>query len=302
MVDVPESGRIRVKTWEELYDLPKYVSVISKDEVTLGKLRGAYGMQDQRKEKCAIKECRTRHWAGRIVQLGDGRLTGIGHKCGKKYFPDQWSDLIRESKARDASENAQTAMLNMQVLAEELLARLGEIRPNIDRHHKLKAQFEKSVPASIVDEVRTRASRNDSTIVVSRKLSEQEREIARATGQASAKYGVEDRVLGNISGLAIFQTNNDLVQIADEQIRPICQRGAQGEPDKKLPKYVADCAPLLERINRVLFASSQFFAEDNLKQLLRLPKARAVRLEDIGVDGLGDIYIKRSDAPIAKRD
>lgn len=302
MVDVPESGRIRVKTWEELYALPRYVSVISKDEVTLGKLRGPYGMQDQRKEKCAIKECRTPHWTGRIVQLGDGRLTGIGHRCGKKYFPDQWTDLIRESNVQDAAENARAVVLSMQVRAEELLARLGEIRQDIDKHYKLKAQFEKNVPASIVDEVRARASRSDSTIVMSRKLSEREREIARATGQASAKYGVEDRVIGNIAGLAIFQTNNDLVQIAEQQIRPICQRGARGEPDKKLPKYVADCAPLLDRINRVLFASSQFFAEDNLKQLLRLAKARAVRLEDIGVNGLGDIYVKRSDVPIAKRD
>jgi len=300
MVDVPESGRIRVKTWEELYALPRYVSVISKDEVTLGKLRGPYGMRDQRKEKCAIKECRTRHWTGRIVQLSDGRLTGIGHRCGKKYFPDQWNDLIRESKVQDAAENARAVVLNMQVRAEEMLGRLGEIRPAIDKHQKLKAQFEKNVPTSIVDEVRTRAARSDSTIVVSRKLSEREREIAQATGQASAKYGVEDRVVGSIAGLAIFQTNNDLVHIADQQIQPICQRGARGDTDKKLPKYVADCASLLDRIDRVLFASSQFFAEDNLKQLLRLAKARAVRLEDIGVNDHGDIYVKRSDVPIAK--
>jgi len=257
-------------------------------------------MRDQRKEKCAIRECRTRHWTGRIVQLGDGRLTGIGHRCGKKYFPEQWNELIRESNVAEAAENVQTLIRNMQARAGELLARLDKVRPDIDRHSKLKAQFEKSVPAVIVDEVRERASRDNSAIVVYRKLSDQEREIARATGQASAKQGAEDRVIGRIAGLAVFQTNNDLAQIADQQIRPICERGVAGELDKKLPKYVADCAPLLDRIDRVLFASSQFFEDGNLKQLLRLSRARAIRLSDIGIDAFGNIFVIRSDTPVPK--
>ena len=279
-------------------DLEGYIPQISKDEVGLGAICGKYGIRDQGKERCAIKECRTLHFAGALVILTAGGITNIGHRCGRKYFPDQWAAMEGEFGAVAKKDREATKLANAKEQARLVLERLAEFDARLKKHYALLQAFEKHVPKAIIDEVHRRAQKNAAAITVAVRLTGDELEIARTTNDPSAKAGVTEKVIGELGGLAIFRSGNDPWRLAEYVVRPSCQKllAFGGENAVVLNRLVATVSRAHNEIDQIesgLSQSEQFFSDKNLANLTKLPNARNVRFRAIGISHLGELWVDR---------
>lgn len=259
---------------------------------------GKYGIKDQGKERCAIKECRTPHFAGALVILTGGGVTNIGNRCGKKYFPEQWAAMEGEFGAVAKKDREATKLSNAQEQARAVLERLAALDAVIKIHYALLQAFERLVPKAIVDEVHRRAEKNAPAITVAVRMTEDELEIAKATNDQSAKTGVAEKVVGQLNGLAIFRAGNDPWRLAEYIVRPACQNlisysGKNAVVLNRLIAAVSQSHSDIDRIKSGLSQSAQFFRQENLAHLLKLPNARNVRLRAIGISEKGDLWVNR---------
>jgi hypothetical protein len=294
----PTDGPVKVKTWAELYALDGYTPKISKNEIKLGAMCGKYGMKDQKKERCSISECQTQHLNGAIVIMQDGGVAGIGHKCGRKYFPHQWKAIQFNYELIEKRERESIKWANALELANKIIDRLDELEPRISKHNRLRKSFKDRVPKSVVDEVCRRAEKNIPVITVARRLTEDELEIARATNDPSGVSGVAEHIVGSLEGLPLFRAGNDPWFIAEYRVRPACEAMFKdnGGSAVKLNRIVVDVATsgnLIEKIESGLVLSEKFFDAQNLQQLLKLPNARNVRLKALGISGSGEVWVTR---------
>ncbi|GAB3788692.1 hypothetical protein GCM10028797_22740 [Dyella agri] len=134
--------------------------------------------------------------------------------------------------------------------------------------------------------------------MVAVRLTGNELEIARATNDPSAKTGLTEKVVGQLRGLAIFRTGNDPWRLAEYTVRPSCQKlltygGGNSVVMNRLVAAVSRAHSVVDQIVSSLSQSEQFFTEENLANLLKLPNARNVRFRAIGISQSGELWVSR---------
>lgn len=89
-----EQGLINVDNWDEVKELPGFVTDLNPSEHQLESIIGRYS----RKEKinCGLSNCHTPHGKGYIVKTKKGLLTNIGHVCGKSYFGTDFETMTKQ--------------------------------------------------------------------------------------------------------------------------------------------------------------------------------------------------------------
>jgi len=295
---------IRVSTWEELEALPGYVSVIDQGGVTLGRFRGKYAMKGQPMRPCAIKQCRTKHREGAVVSLTDGSKTNIGHRCGRKYFPDQWETLYNEFAVRERAAQRTILFTTLQQEAADMREAVSALRPRINAYKKVLEDFILKIPRAVQDELYRRAERGDANIVRVRAQTKEERETDSVSGLRLNAAGVAEDILGTLVGLSVLNMRNDPWRIANYEIEGRCKKvfalkSSESIAFKLTAQTWSDAPSAFDRLKRGLDLGEAMFSDSNLRSLALLPSARAARLvsvqrtEDGGVEvRLRPRYIK----------
>ena len=75
---------IRIDKWQDVLDLPGYTEIVDPATVRLKDIIGNYVERDP--VLCGLSTCRQPHGRGYLVVAEDGRVTNIGHVCGKNTF------------------------------------------------------------------------------------------------------------------------------------------------------------------------------------------------------------------------
>jgi hypothetical protein len=277
---------IRVGTWEELESLSGYVSVIDESGVTLGRFRGKYAMKAQPMRPCAIKQCRTKHREGAVVSLTDGSKTNIGHRCGRKYFPDQWDTLYKEFAVRERAAQRVILFTTLRQEATEMREAVAALRPRIDAYKKRLEDFILKVPRAVREELYRRAERGEINIVRVRAQTKEEREADSVSGLRLNKAAVAEDVLGTLIGLSVLNPRNDPWQIANYEIEGRCKKvfalkSSESIAFKLTAQTWSDAPSAFVRLKRGLELGDALFSDANLRSLALLPSAALARLVSV---------------------
>ena len=79
-----ERGLVRVTHWNEIEGLPGFTRDINSKEVKLKQILGSYRLTDF--VVCGLTTCHHKHFRGYVVATEHGRVTNIGHDCGRTHF------------------------------------------------------------------------------------------------------------------------------------------------------------------------------------------------------------------------
>ena len=152
-------------SWAELFAIPNFDrGPIAPSVMTTGRLVQAYHMdQKQGKQPCGM-DCQTPHYFGYLVELPDGRISNVGHNCGKKHFGAQWTVQTGNVRARAKAVASATAVRERR--AEALLALKetpGISAAELERGRAMLAAFE-ALPKLVKEKLETRARENDGVL------------------------------------------------------------------------------------------------------------------------------------------
>ncbi len=233
--------------------------------------------------QCSLSMCHRWHNEGYIVELDDGRLTNVGHICGKQ-FGEKFA--IEEQKYQE------------QILRPQLIEaissskkKLAELKPLIDKLEQ-RAQIvskRKSAFVSLFKEatqaLKRRAVNGDTEVFESVERNKQEVDdlLAANPFQSREALQVKNISKGHIKGLRLFSENvfetttsnlcnplEQLVNLVDYQTLPL----------RKLVEWESWLRSLDEKSSHataLVEDSEQFFTKDNFKLISLLPNSPEVK-------------------------
>lgn len=119
-----ESKTLRkITSWDEIYKLKGYTNSLDPTKERLQQVIIKYELPD--KGKCGLSTCGTPHYKGYIVQTETGKLTNLGHICGKNHFGSSFTTLKnkldREIDYQNKLETIRTAKLKINSNYAELI-------------------------------------------------------------------------------------------------------------------------------------------------------------------------------------
>lgn len=233
--------------------------------------------------QCSLSMCHRWHNEGYIVELEDGRLTNVGHICGKQ-FGDIFA--IEEQKYQEQILRPQ--------LVQEIGAskkRLRELKQPVDALiqraqlvSKRKSAFI-SLFKGVINELRRRAANGDSEVFESMERSNQELEdlLSANPFQSREALRIKNIPKGHIRGLRLFSENvfdtvnsnlsiplEDLINLVDHQSLPIKKLLGWDYWLKSLDEKISDATALVKE-------GEEFFTPENFMLLSLLPSTPDVK-------------------------
>lgn len=283
------------KDWAELRSLKKFRSAVDKSELSSALLVGEYAMSPKEPmEPCGIRQCRTAHRNGFIIELKDGSVSHVGGYCGKKHFgATTWKARLRNFRAATKAQAKQTALHEARTKAQAILS-AGILRPDgLDRTQKMLAEFDR-LPASLRDTLIAKAQ--DRTPDILRYRSANEKEIREAKFYGKPKPGRISEVVGRLEGLDAILPSRRADRIWREsipyriKILDRSSRDSEGDPFEAIRAFELEMANLQKSIADARL----FFSNENIRRLSLLPAFQRLGLSTIQTRDVDDFLIEIS--------
>lgn len=113
----PDRRLVRLASWEEIEQLVGFTRDINPKQVKLASILSPYRISYL--VPCGLSSCHKEHLKGYIVVTADGRVTNIGHRCGKTHFGVTFTTMVRkiERDIKDA-ERRDTLLAFQNIIRE----------------------------------------------------------------------------------------------------------------------------------------------------------------------------------------
>jgi hypothetical protein len=306
------AGRlIRFESYAEISPRPNFVPALDVAAAVPKEVIGAYYFVKLDERKCGIRNCGTQHQAGFLIAMEGGQEILVGNRCGEKKFGLAFKELVREANRRDRIARDQDEVAATIQRAPALLGQIEEILAR-DRGAKWLASrladFRKFMPPESLHELSRRARRGEADIHDFRRMTKDEVEVAKATGQISNDAPgpfIHRTVVAALDGLEVWGSDLRALLIDDVQtgVRQLIALSPQQMPGTKLRKtvsWIRELSLKLERVEELIRAGQKFFDPDNLKHLTLL-EVNGSPIKDMS-DGLRELARAASRAGSSRSD
>lgn len=270
----------------DLFARPRFVETVNERQIELERALAPYTFPD--KFPCGLQGCRTPHNNGLLVRMMDGRETNIGHICGKNHFGHDFQELRATLNREVAKERARTTLDATLARRDEIERRLEDLIEGARGARwveRCKAQFRALFPATIVQEVRRRATRRETAIYRERRRSKNEIETLKAAGMDASP--IEQEHVGTLRGLGAWSDSAGPLQHAVEDTLDTIAALNRDTTDHKrlqgLAKRASEIDSTLEALEGFLAAGRAFFSADNFEVLPLLTDDEKERRQLAGI-------------------
>lgn len=247
---------------------------------------GWYSFKKQHQIECSLSGCRTSHGTGLVIRLRDGRITNVGHICGKAFG----TGFEAAVKAIAAQQEMKAVLAGLQRYRQEVprlemrLERLREGTRGVTSLMKARKTLREMLPSQLARDLTQRAQRNQRTVYRAVLRTDDEIEIAAEQQPSLRGDGLkfkEERA-GYLVGLSLF--GRDLEELLSKNVDgPLRQFRAGGAMVgiirmKRLHKAMESVGPALLEAERLLEEGWSFFQEPNfvlMEQMVSTDSDRA---------------------------
>lgn len=233
--------------------------------------------------QCSLSMCHSWHNEGYIVELEDGRLTNVGHICGRQ-FGDKFA--IEERKYQEQILRPQLAriIISSKKRLHELKQPIEELKQRAHIVSTRKSAFI-SLFKEIIQDLKRRAINGDSEVFESILRSNQELEdlLAANPFQSREALRIKNISKGHIRGLRLFSENvfetvvsnlssplEDLTNLVDPQSLSIQKLVTWDSWLRSLDEKINDATALVKD-------GEQFFTPENFMLISLLPSPPEVK-------------------------
>lgn len=221
---VNEKYHVKINDWQDIFTMNNYTDSLDPTKEKLKRVINKYTLPT--KGKCGLSNCGTAHNNGYIVETDTGKLTNVGHICGKNHFGVSFQTLEknfnREYRDRQAKEKITSFKSNSSQYLEKVIA-IENTYGKINHIHKLQQFFthaSKGCPSSILEMIKLMVKNRNPTIYKTIKLSKKEYETLKTSGvKAPSRY--KEIPIGTIDGLAFLYNENNLRVYAEDFKNPL---------------------------------------------------------------------------------
>lgn len=221
---VNEKYYVKINAWQDIFTMSSYTDSLDPAKEKLKRVINKYTLPT--KGKCGLSNCGTAHNNGYIVETETGKLTNVGHICGKNHFGVSFQTLEksfnREYRDRQAKEKIASFMGNSSQYLERVIA-IENTYGKIGHIYKLQQFFthaSKGCPSSILVMIKLMVKNRNPTIYKTVQLSKKEYETLEASGvKAPSRY--KEVPVGTIDGLAFLYNENNLRVYAESFKNPL---------------------------------------------------------------------------------
>ena len=271
-------------SWEELRALDGFRDAVDKAELNQARLVGEYEMSNASPmQACGIRQCRTKHRKGFIVELVEGAISHVGGYCGKKHFGAAWKARLRAYREAAKAEAEAIALVEIRGRAENVLCSPLLPPEHLARVRQMLSAFD-ALPIELRDSLIAKAQDRDPQISRSRPPTPKEISDAKFHGKPRPSQ-VKD-VIGTITGLRAIMRSRRADYLFDDElpaqldvIRSSLHGGDGDEIFEALRSFNTSKEQLAESIRESLL----FFTQENLGQLRMMPASIRLKILSVSV-------------------
>ena len=272
-------------SWEELRALEGFLADVDRKEIVQGKIVGEYAMPSAAPmQPCGIRQCRTKHRKGFIVELTSHAVSHTGGHCGKKHFGTAaWRERLRSYRDAKQAEAKATALEEVRERAEKVLGTKIVPPPQYDSANKMLAVFDK-LPSELRDSIVAKAQDRDSSIAFFRAPTKKEIDNAKFLGERAPTQ--IRQVIGNIAGLSALLRSSRADYLYEVEIPArlkVVQSSMDGDADDlfdALRKF--DVA--VQLLNDSIFEAHLFFTDLNFAQFSNLGAVKRLGITSVNIE------------------
>jgi hypothetical protein len=199
---------VDIKCWDDLYDRPAFKTELNPHDIELKEIIGKYILSEA--HPCGLSSCRSPHQKGYLVVAEGGTETNIGHLCGKKIFGVDWTTLEKQFTKQLNENRYRENLESLQKQIDRHAGRINRIVRGDAGAVRLQANIARLLGTGFREEIsvklKRRAKNNDYTVTDTVLLSNEEREIASATGAGSS---TREEIIFRINGLSAISGNKN---------------------------------------------------------------------------------------------
>ncbi|MEW8348577.1 MAG: hypothetical protein AB2687_09720 [Candidatus Thiodiazotropha taylori] len=264
------------ENWEDVESLPGFVKDIDPREVELDAVIGKYREPELR--VCGFSTCRTKHFRGYIASTKDGRVTNIGVDCGKKHFGVDFETMSRQldrdwqNQQRRLEISAAQNMCDGWIIKCSNLINGDRAASWINRQYRLIIDREDGLPPSVSQDLLKLIKSGDNVLYRERTATEQEKDIARETGQQQLEIIREE--IGSIQGIKglglIEELRNILPKDLELNLKNLSEIDVNKCTDTELrywAKWSGEVESKFTRATMIIEDARKFFNQDNITLL-----------------------------------
>lgn len=281
-----DKGLVKIENWEDIEQLPGFVTDMNPSDHKLEEIIGRYAFQD--KIKCGLSNCRTPHGKGYIARTKDGRSTNIGKDCGKKYFGVEFEALSKKFERYVTESENRDRLWSFSFQLDELEQKLGDFR-----HQKRGADwvYKKSrplvslggdCPNEIVHRISAMVKARTITLNLQRQATESEIETLEAMqGRKVQRPHILDEPIADIAGLQVLYPENNLRELLvtdlDTNIKSFKSKNIDSLTFEELrhwTKWVGSIENTIEKAENSVVLGNNLLSKNNLDPFARLLSKR----------------------------
>ena len=273
-----ERGLVRLKSWDDMLETPGFERDIDAKKVQLKEVIGVYAFDS--KQPCGLKSCRQPHGNGYLVTTTSGQVTNLGSVCGKNNFSVAFTNLRKAFDRDFQAKERRERLESLKFRLPNILSRVDSIKAEASRFYtaiRHLAGDSGSLPRVIVEAVRNMRRNSDGAISVSRKATNEEQELALATGNArqGMPYYITETV-GRLSGIGAISTTTTLrttLQELEPALRKLETASVETMSDKEarqIDKVTGGLDSRLDQLQQAVDSLKTFVTKENFSQLSAL--------------------------------
>lgn len=287
---------IRFLSADEIRCRHKWVDGLDADQHRLKAIIGDYSFAKDQAWSCGLKNCRTKHQNGYVVETEDGYETHIGSHCGNNHFGVIWGG-IRAQYNRNKADRDRRAWLEWVLTRKaDMLGTISDLLTDLKADTlRLEALLgimnkEPAITAALIKAVRENgairvAERVNAETAEGMGLSETQRSSFITVGQLAGIQAFGSGVLGGVRHYQLLPGNRirSSLERAHLVLWSLTADSLTKTTARERPKMAEDLRSVQDTIaeaQELLGATRQFLAPANVRQLGKLdvsPKNDRVR-------------------------
>lgn len=281
-----ENSFEKLESWDELLQREGFQKVVDLSGKTLSDAFGYYELPN--KVPCGKKNCRTNHFKGVLVVTEDGVETNIGHDCGFAAFGLKFDQLATELTKQ---ANYHRLLIAVKKAKSEIFswykkkAKLESGKPSLNElaHKLLDAKDPNVIGRAAYDSLKKMAGSNNGKVIISRRKTDTEIDIAEVMSQKTSSRGdellpkkprYEDVLIGNVLNADCLLNDYDVSILFERDVRGVLEELSAADPDsmhqRKLTRLGVRVSRLEERISFIsdrIYRARIFLTQENLQPL-----------------------------------
>lgn len=279
-----EKDLVRIESWDDILGRPGFTPNVDPKSVTLKSIIGSYTLPAE--IPCGLSTCHQPHLHGFLVAVQDGVETNIGHRCGKKHFSVEFTQLkrayTRDFNAKLRREHLWSLKNRLPAIQEELaqlkVAPFGAAWIN----NKISQLLGNSgnLPSTITNAVREAVRNGNGALLIQRRLTSEERQRMSAASEVtgldrrSKQALFTEEIVGQLEGFAALSRENSLRTVLHDKLLPFIAALEVADIDSLLPKELnalyregSDFDTLLDRLHSAISQGTRLLTRSNINQL-----------------------------------